>query len=64
MQAYLWWLILAAVLVGVELASGTFYLLVYGVAAAAGVAAGHPRGQRQHAGCGQSRGASPRPATP
>jgi membrane protein implicated in regulation of membrane protease activity len=35
MQAYLWWWILAAVLVGVELASGTFYLLVYGVAAAA-----------------------------
>jgi membrane protein implicated in regulation of membrane protease activity len=34
-----WW-ILAAVLVGVELTSGTFYLLVYGVAAAvAGVAA-------------------------
>jgi membrane protein implicated in regulation of membrane protease activity len=30
----LWW-ILAAVLVGVELTSGTFYLLVYGVAAAA-----------------------------
>jgi membrane protein implicated in regulation of membrane protease activity len=29
-----WW-ILAAVLVGVELTSGTFYLLVYGVAAAA-----------------------------
>ncbi|HEX5674120.1 MAG TPA: NfeD family protein [Azonexus sp.] len=35
MQAYLVWWILAAVLVGVELASGTFYLLVYGVAAAA-----------------------------
>lgn len=35
MQAYLWWWILAAVLVGVELTSGTFYLLVYGVAAAA-----------------------------
>jgi membrane protein implicated in regulation of membrane protease activity len=34
-----WW-ILAAVLVGVELTSGTFYLLVYGLAAAAaGVAA-------------------------
>lgn len=40
MQAYAVWLALAAVLVGVELASGTFYLLVYGVAAAAaGVAA-------------------------
>ena len=40
MQAYLWWWVLAAVLVGVELTSGTFYLLVYGVAAAAaGVAA-------------------------
>lgn len=40
MQAYLWWWILAAVLVGVELTSGTFYLLVYGIAAAAaGVAA-------------------------
>jgi len=39
MQAYLGWWILAAVLVGVELTSGTFYLLVYGVAAAvAGVA--------------------------
>ena len=35
MQAYLVWWILAAVLVGVELTSGTFYLLVYGVAAAA-----------------------------
>jgi membrane protein implicated in regulation of membrane protease activity len=35
MQAYLLWWILAAVLVGVELTSGTFYLLVYGVAAAA-----------------------------
>jgi membrane protein implicated in regulation of membrane protease activity len=40
MQAYLWWWILAAVLVGVELTSGTFYLLVYGIAAvAAGLAA-------------------------
>ena len=29
MQAYVWWWILAAVLVGVELTSGTFYLLVY-----------------------------------
>ena len=35
MQGYLVWWILAAVLVGVELTSGTFYLLVYGVAAAA-----------------------------
>ena len=35
MQAYLLWWILAAVLVGVELTSGTFYLLVYGLAAAA-----------------------------
>lgn len=40
MQAYVGWWILAAVLVAVELTSGTFYLLVYGVAAAAaGVAA-------------------------
>ena len=40
MQAHMWWWILAAVLVGVELTSGTFYLMVYGVAAAvAGVAA-------------------------
>ncbi|MFO7543584.1 MAG: NfeD family protein [Thiobacillus sp.] len=40
MQAYFVWWIVAAVLVGVELTSGTFYLLVYGVAAAAaGVAA-------------------------
>ncbi len=40
MQAYVVWWILAAVLVGVELTSGTFYLLVYGLAAAAaGVAA-------------------------
>lgn len=31
---FLWW-ILAAVLVGIELTSGTFYLLVYGIAAAA-----------------------------
>jgi len=36
MQAYLWWWILAAALVGFELTSGTFYLLVYGVAAVAG----------------------------
>ena len=35
MQAYLLWWILAAVLGGVELTSGTFYLLVYGLAAAA-----------------------------
>ena len=40
MQAYVAWWILAAVLVGVELTSGTFYLPVYGLAAAAaGVAA-------------------------
>ena len=40
MQEYVVWWILAAVLVGVELTSGTFYLLVYGAAAAvAGVAA-------------------------
>ncbi len=40
MQAYVGWWILAAVLVGLELTSGTFYLLVYGIAAAAaGVAA-------------------------
>ena len=40
MQAHVWWWILAAVLVGVEITSGTFYLLVYGLAAAAaGVAA-------------------------
>jgi len=35
MQVYFLWWILAAVLVGVELTSGTFYLLVYGIAAAA-----------------------------
>lgn len=35
MQGYVVWWILAAVLVGVELTSGTFYLLVYGLAAAA-----------------------------
>lgn len=35
MQAHVWWWILAAVLVGVELTSGTFYLLVYGIAAVA-----------------------------
>jgi membrane protein implicated in regulation of membrane protease activity len=34
-QSYFLWWILAAVLVGIELTSGTFYLLVYGVAAAA-----------------------------
>jgi len=40
MQAHMWWWILAAVLVGVELTSGTFFLLVYGIAAAvAGIAA-------------------------
>lgn len=35
MQAWLLWWLIAAVLVGVELTTGTFYLLVYGVAAAA-----------------------------
>ncbi|MFP5418754.1 MAG: NfeD family protein [Gammaproteobacteria bacterium] len=40
MEAYMGWWILAAVLVGLELTSGTFYLLVYGLAAAiAGIAA-------------------------
>jgi membrane protein implicated in regulation of membrane protease activity len=40
MQAYAVWWIVAAVLVAVELTSGTFYLLVYGMAAlAAGLAA-------------------------
>lgn len=40
MQAYVMWWIVAALLVGIELASGTFYLLVYGLAAAvAGLAA-------------------------
>lgn len=40
MPMYAIWWILAAVLVGVELASGMFYLLLYGVAAtAAGMAA-------------------------
>jgi membrane protein implicated in regulation of membrane protease activity len=40
MQAHFVWWIVAGVLVGVEITSGTFYLLVYGVAAAvAGVAA-------------------------
>ncbi len=34
MQAWVWWWIAAAILVGVELTSGTFYLLVYGLAAA------------------------------
>ena len=35
MQTYFLWWIVAAALVGIELTSGTFYLLVYGVAAAA-----------------------------
>ena len=40
MQAYVVWWIVAAVLVAVELTSGTFYLLVYGIAAVvAGLAA-------------------------
>ena len=40
MQTWFLWWIIAAVLVGVELTTGTFYLLVYGVAAAvAGLAA-------------------------
>ena len=40
MQAWFLWWIIAAVLVGIELTTGTFYLLVYGVAAAiAGLAA-------------------------
>ncbi len=40
MQADIVWWIVAAALVGLELATGTFYLLVYGIAAAAaGIAA-------------------------
>jgi len=40
MSAYIFWWVLAFVLVGVELTTGTFYLLVYGIAAAAaGIAA-------------------------
>ncbi|MBN8761147.1 MAG: hypothetical protein BGO61_13850 [Thiobacillus sp. 65-69] len=40
MQTYLLWWIVAAVLVGLELTTGTFYLLLYGLAAAAaGIAA-------------------------
>jgi membrane protein implicated in regulation of membrane protease activity len=40
MQPWFIWWIVAAVLVGIELTTGTFYLLVYGVAAAiAGMAA-------------------------
>lgn len=40
MQAWVIWWIAAAVLVGIELTTGTFYLLVYAVAAAvAGIAA-------------------------
>ncbi len=40
MLGYVWWWIVAAVLVGLELVTGTFYLLLYGMAAAvAGVAA-------------------------
>lgn len=40
MQTWVWWWVAAAILVGVELTSGTFYLLVYGLAAAvAGLAA-------------------------
>lgn len=40
MESYLWWWILGAVLVGIELTSGTFYVLVYGLAAGvAGIAA-------------------------
>jgi membrane protein implicated in regulation of membrane protease activity len=40
MSEYVIWSILAAVLIGAELMTGTFYLLVYGIAAAvAGLAA-------------------------
>lgn len=40
MSAYILWWIVALALVGLELTTGTFYLLVYGVAAAAaGIAA-------------------------
>lgn len=40
MSAYIFWWVLAFVLVGIELTTGTFYLLVYGIAAAAaGIAA-------------------------
>lgn len=38
MQPYVWWIVIAIALVIVELLSGTFYLLVLGVAAAAGAA--------------------------
>jgi membrane protein implicated in regulation of membrane protease activity len=40
MQSEYWWWIIAAALIAIELASGTFYLLLYGIAAAvAGLAA-------------------------
>lgn len=40
MSAYIFWWVLAFALVGIELTTGTFYLLVYGIAAAAaGIAA-------------------------
>ena len=40
MSAYIFWWVLSFVLVGIELTTGTFYLLVYGIAAAAaGIAA-------------------------
>ncbi len=40
MQSEYWWWIIAAVLIAIELTSGTFYLLLFGVAAAvAGLAA-------------------------
>jgi len=35
-QAYVWWWVVAIALVGLELTTGTFYLMVYGVAATAG----------------------------
>ena len=38
MQPYVWWILIAIALVIVELTTGTFYLLVLGVAAAGGAA--------------------------
>jgi len=37
-QPYVWWIVIAIALVTVELLTGTFYLLVLGVAAAGGAA--------------------------
>ena len=36
MQAYIWWFLLAIGLIGLEIMTGTFYILVFSIAFSAG----------------------------